>query len=351
MHNNIYGVIGGLGNEAMVDLARKIINIPGHERNSYILYGNSRLAYKPEEVEHEWLPTDEPELRKKATAIHTARIMQFLGCGTVGLACNSAHDLFRDVMSDVPVKFVDMIYETARSVQGVTGKVLVLGVTSLVDSGLYQTALEKYGVTAVKSSVENQKKVMTAIYDSEIGIKTAKVTPEAESLLCEVLRDECDRQGCQHVVLGCTELPLALTKESCIRFKKAGLIPDTLKIVDASSVLAGALVNTDSPSSSLNCSPQLYCAERTDWFPPVAFHVENLEEFVSIQTRIFQLTVSYLEKKGKTLAGSYMHVPTLFAVGDIPDISHKFNALTENILTVDEDWEKQLVEVLEKHFN
>ena len=217
---NVIGVVGGLGNEAMVDLATKMSVVPGHENNDYVFYGNSRLAYKPAEVGFDWLPTDIPERRKLATAVYTSRILQFLGCGVLGLACNSAHPLFREIIADIPVRFVDMIHETACCLKDESGKVLILGVSSLVESGLYQDALAENRVACVSPSPVNQKKIMSAIYDSSFGIKTAKITAQAESLLCEVLMDEYEKQGCRRVVLGCTELPLALTVESCGRFKK-----------------------------------------------------------------------------------------------------------------------------------
>lgn len=347
----VIGVIGGLGNEAMADLGSKMIDVPGSEGRSYIMYGNSRLAYKPDEVGQTWLPTDRPELRKVATAEHTARVMRFLGCGVVGLACNSAHDLFRRVMAGVPVDFVDMIDEAARSMRDVRGKVLVLGVTSLVESGLYQNTLEKYGVQAVRASVENQHKVMSAIYDTEFGIKTAKISSEAQALLCEVLQDEYEKQGCRYVVLGCTELPLALTAAGCAQFRQDGRIPQDLEVVDASAVLAAALINASAENLNAENGVSLERSGSVDWFPPAAFAVETLEEFVSVQSRIICMTSDYLEKRGKSLQGSYMHLPTLFAVGSVPGFAEKAGLLTSNILDAHGDWESRLPDILRAHFN
>ncbi|WP_419778795.1 aspartate/glutamate racemase family protein [Maridesulfovibrio sp.] len=346
---NVIGIVGGLGNEAMVDLARKIILVQGFAGNSYLFYGNSRLAYKAHEVGRQWKPDDEPELRKRATAEHTARMMQFFGCGPVGLSCNSAHELFREVMASLPLTFVDMIHETARSLEGVGMKVLVLGVDSLLNSGLYHRALEQYGIEAVSPSSSNMVKVMSAIYDTEFGIKTAKITPESENLLCGVIREECQRQGCGAVVLGCTELPLALTPESCARFKEQGLIPSELMVVDASAVLAKSLVNAGGHAASFD-SLDMTPAAHVDWFAPATFRLDTLDELVKVQDDIIRLSVEYLASKGRKIEGSYMHLPTLFAVGDVPGFSEKAAEIGVKVFDAESDLGAVLPDMFDKHY-
>ncbi|WP_320170260.1 aspartate/glutamate racemase family protein [Maridesulfovibrio sp.] len=349
-NRKVIGLIGGLGNEAMVDLALKMSCVSGNTGNAYVVYGNSRLAYKPKEVGCDWADTDEPELRRADTADYTARLMCHLGCSAVGLACNSAHDLFRRVMGNVPAEFVDMIVETAGTFRETGGRVLVLGVTSLVDSGLYQTALEKCGVTALRASAGNQRKIMSAIYDAEFGIKTAKITAEAQSLICEVLCDEYERKKYSHVVLGCTELPLVLTPERFIRFRRDGLIPRSIEVVDASSVLARKLVAAGDTCTS-GGEVDMSLGSHTDWFPPAVFQVESLGELADIQSRVISLTAKYLDKRGRRLEGSYMHLPTFFGVGEVPHFAEKVSSLSSNFLAQQNDWEKKIDSILEAHFD
>lgn len=347
--DKVTGIIGGLGNEAMVDLVQKILEVPGHESKSFVVYGNSRLAYKPEEVSRVWQPDDEPELRKHATAVHTARIMQSMGCGAVGLACNSAHELFREVFADVPVHFVDMIHETARTMADSKGRVLVLGVTSLVESGLYQKALGQYGVEAVKASPENQEKVMAAIYDTGFGIKTAKITSEAQELLCAVITDEYSRQGCASVVLGCTELPLALTPGSLADFKGKGLIPKEVKVVDASAVLARRLVEFEASSDPVK--PDLTLPDHADWLPPAVFKLPSLAELVRVQNDVIELTVQFLKTKGRAIEGSYMHLPTLFITGEVTGFKERLSELEIGIIDSEDNLAARLEPFFQQHFS
>ncbi|KLV06952.1 aspartate racemase [Photobacterium aquae] len=332
-HSPRIGIIGGLGNEAMVDLLKKIQTVTHDTPPAFIAFGNSRLAYKPEEVGKHWQPEDLPEQRRVDTARYTLRLMQHLGVDSLGLACNSAHSLFRELLQDIPLPFVDMLKQTATTLEGTSSNVLVMGVDSLIHSGLYQSALTEKGVTSTSPNPENQKKVMAAIYDPEFGIKTAKITEQAERLLCEVITDECTRQQCKLVVLGCTELPLALTSESCQRFKQNGWIPQNIDVIDASSVLAQALVDAISPQNSENegnglAQPlSLFAGNNLDWFPPLTFKVNSLEQAIDIQQAIFDSCCDYLAKQGKGITGSYWHLPTLFFSQTETDIEQSLSEL------------------------
>ncbi|MCP4956782.1 MAG: aspartate/glutamate racemase family protein [Photobacterium aquimaris] len=327
LHSPRIGVIGGMGNEAMVDLMLKMASLPTHSDYQFVAFGNSRLAYKPQEVMQQWLPTDIPELRKYDTAAYTLRLMQYLAVDQLGLACNSAHELFRRILPEIPVTFVDMIQQTATSLQGCQDTVLVMGVNSLIESKLYQTALTEQGIKATQPSVDNQAKIMEAIYNPNFGIKTAQITKQAEILLCEVICDEIATQGCSKVILGCTELPLALTASSCQRFKAQGILPENVEVIDASMALAQALVSIQGQTEPLTQPLTTYQGQHLDWVQPLAFRVSSLAEGIEIQQRIFDYTVDYLTARNQSLAGSYFHLPTLFFSASATDIEHKLHAL------------------------
>ena len=325
------GIIGGMGNEAMVDLMTKISSLSAHKECQFVAFGNARLAYKPQEVMQQWRPTDIPELRKFDTAAYTLRFMQYLAVDHLGLACNSAHELFRRILPDIPMTFVDMIKQTAISLQGCQETVLVMGVNSLIESGLYQTALTEQGIKAIQPTVENQAKIMEAIYNPDFGIKTAKITQQAETLLCEVICDEIAKQGCTKVILGCTELPLALTASSCQRFKAQGMLPEKIDVIDASMALAQALVAVKGYSEPLIQPLATYQGQHLDWAIPLAFKVSSLAESIEIQQRIFDYTVDYLTERNQSVVGSYFHLATLFFSASAMDIEQKLAALDIDI--------------------
>lgn len=345
------GIIGGMGNEALVDLIEKIASLPSSEDREYIAFGNARLAYKPEEVMHSWQPTDLPELRKKDTALYTLRLMQHLGVDIMGLACNSAHELFRTLLPDIPITFVDMLNQTAHTLQGTKDNVLVMGVNSLVNSGLYQSALQEQGVLSTKPSQKNQQKVMTAIYDPKFGIKTAQITQEAEKLLCDVIREESEQQGCSKVVLGCTELPLALTALSCERFKTNGWLPKHIDIIDASFVLAECLLRTSGKGSPLTHPHSFYQGQHIDWFAPLTIKVSSPNNIARIQKDILCHTVDFLAKRGRSVTGSYMHLPTLFISDTAIDAQAKLTDMGILIHSENDDLDSLIINTLDCYYS
>lgn len=312
--NATIGVVGGMGNEAMADLAANVASLDGSADHSYVLYGNSRQAFTPEEADQEWEPGDPPLLRKRATGEFTAALLQNLGAAQIGLSCNGAHPLFRDIFRDLDADFVDMIAETAR-VPAVDDGVLVLGTSRTLEKRLYDDDLEAAGVEAFQPTPRNVDRLMDVIYDPEFGIKTGTVTDRAEGLLCELVREECDRHpAIDTVVLGCTELPLALTPESIPRLKEEGALPEHLTFVDPTQVLAERLLDDADDAEPPSVSLAVDDSPHLDYDPPFAACVGSLSEMVTLQSNLIEWTMEYFADRGASVGGSYLHLPTLFFV-------------------------------------
>ena len=296
------GIIGGLGNEAMVDQANKIAQQPGSDAFEFIAFGNSRQAHKHFEV-GEVFPEDHPsELRRKHTVHFTLQLMQHLGVDVAGLSCNSFHILYRNVLPKLSLNFVDMIHQTAQQQEGSREPILVMGVNNTVQSGIYQSALKQRSIASSCCGIGNQTKVMEAIYNPEFGIKTTKITSKAEQLLCEVITQEHKAQGIRRVILGCTELPLALNETSCQRFRKEGLLPEDVEVIDASMVLAQSLLKGGRESnvrSSLSDFSMTSRLEYTDWQTPMTVEVSSLSSLANIQERVFELTKIFLSERNQ----------------------------------------------------
>ena len=84
-----------------------------------------------------------------------------------------------------------------------------------------------------------EQAVQRAIYDREYGIKAqpAPVTEDARRRLAGAIAD-LQRQGAEAIVLGCSEIPLAVTEKRI----------DETVVVDANLVLARALIREAAPA-------------------------------------------------------------------------------------------------------
>lgn len=310
----IIGIIGGMGNEAMADLASNMAQRPESEDLQCVLYGNSRQAFTPTEAEGEWAEGDPPLKRKRQTGEFTAALIHSLGADVAGLACNDQHPLFREIYADSNAKFVDMIDETALAADG-DGGALVLGTKRTLEKRLYDERLERQDVSPYQPTPENRDRLMEAIYNPEYGIKTGEITQRARETICDVVTTETDRHGVRNVILGCTELPLLFSEDRIPTLETAGHIPSDLRFIDPTDVLARALVGVSAPSSTPERpDPTDFFGEFCDYHPPFTCTVDDLSQAVEIQSEIIDATEEYFDEQGDSVAGSYMHLPTLFLV-------------------------------------
>lgn len=111
---------------------------------------------------------------------------------------------------------LNMIEETAKYIKlhyPESTKVGLLATTGTIETQLYQKALQKFQLTSVVPSIQEQHElVMRAIYGHD-GIKAGVLEGNAVSLLKKAANRLID-QGGTVIIGGCTEIPLILNKEN-----------------------------------------------------------------------------------------------------------------------------------------
>lgn len=244
MNIPIIGIIGGMGPQAGLDLAEKVIaetqavSDQDHLPVALLSYSHligDRSAYVFGE------PIPNPGI-----AIATvARKLSQLGVRTAGIPCNSAHapEIWNELqksLSDVKIHILHLIQETIRYIEellpGIT-RIGCLSTLSVHRLGLYRAALENAGMSVVMPSDDLAEEVVhRAIFDPEFGIKahSAPVTDQACELVHSAI-DACYHKGAEAVILGCTELPLAVSSSAHV------------PLIDPARALARALIRETSP--------------------------------------------------------------------------------------------------------
>ena len=130
------------------------------------------------------------------------------------------------------VKYIKDTYPNIKSVG-------VLSTTGTYKTNVYPDLLESYGIETIQASEEIQEiYVHPAIYNAQYGIKAnaRPVTRKAVSDL-KIAAAYLVRKGVQAIVLGCTEITLAITEKEI----------DGLPIIDAAYILARALILAAAP--------------------------------------------------------------------------------------------------------
>lgn len=240
----IIGVLGGMGPQAGIDLVDKITAETMAVRDQDHL--PVILVSKPDIPDRTaWLA--DPSSRDPAPAIAEGFVsLERAGAGVAAMACNTAHTpaIFDRVQQQLlhagaGIRILHLIEETVsglRKLHPDVQTVGILGTHGTLSSGLYHEALTRRGLQAL--SPENTNRLTRAIYDPVTGIKahSAPVTTEARNDVITAIRELVDR-GARAIILGCTELPLAVFESEL----------DGMPLIDPARMLARALIRAVDP--------------------------------------------------------------------------------------------------------
>lgn len=164
--------------------------------------------------------------------------MASVGCGAIAIPCNTAHYWFDRLQRHTALPILHIGDATAVELRKTTPKgaaVGILGTTTTLDMRLYQDRLEANGWQSVVPTVaEMDEWVMPAISMVKANRVADSYDPIARAIASLVAR------GAQAVVLGCTELPLAVQEGASQRFG----IP-LIDTIDALALAAIAWAKTD----------------------------------------------------------------------------------------------------------
>ncbi|MFA5447877.1 MAG: amino acid racemase [Sphaerochaeta sp.] len=234
------GVIGGVGPQAGLDLVQKVLEntIASSDQEHIDLYLTSipskiadRTAFLLEQKESP-LPGLKASFDKLAT----------IGASVIVIPCNTAHappiygELANWAKSTWPqVRLLNMIEETVKLIEAIFDMGTNIGLLATLGThriGIYRQYFEKSAhLTLLEPDDATQKEVHQAIYDKEWGIKASYPPTERARETIRSAAEALAERGAKAIVLGCTELPLALG---------VGDVPFTL--LDPTLILARAAI-------------------------------------------------------------------------------------------------------------
>jgi len=124
---------------------------------------------------------------------------------------NTIHQAFDLVAHRSPRPWLHIAQEVAHeaSRRGLK-KLGVMGTRYLMEGPVYPEKLQAAELEYRIPSAPQREKINQIIFDELVN---AKFTPQALAYLTEVIRN-LQKEGCDSVVLGCTEIPLLVTPET-----------------------------------------------------------------------------------------------------------------------------------------
>ena len=197
------GIVGGMGPAATCDLMHKIIRLSPVERDQdharILVDCNSQVPDRTEAILHGG-ESPVPVL------IGMARRLEDMGAQVLLIPCNTSHYFYDEICAPLHTPVLHMLRETARSLQRRGVKTVgLLATDGTIQTGIYETILSQYGIRGLTPEGEDQAAVMSVIYD---GIKAGRESMDTTAF-CRCV-ERLSARGAELMVLGCTELPLAV---------------------------------------------------------------------------------------------------------------------------------------------
>lgn len=203
------GILGGMGAAASVDLYDRIVREAqeAHGASDDTDFPPMFIYNLPLRDFDETGITDMESVRTQLVA----GVKKLAGAGSdfIVIACNTVHaciDAMREA-TDVPiVSILDVVADAA-----VANGYKKIGLTSSASTratGIYEAAIAARGLELLLPTDEEQQK-LNAIIGRVIG----QTHGEADAKALATIAERLAADGAEAVILGCTELPLAITEK------------------------------------------------------------------------------------------------------------------------------------------
>lgn len=240
MNDKIIGIVGGIGSYAGIDLIRKIYD-QTNAKNDQDHLPIALLSAPHKVVDRTKFLLGHVKTNPGYAIAEIITTLVANGSEVIGVPCNTAHakPIFDTIQQNIPssCKLIHLIEEVGLYLNNnhpnIT-RVGILGTTGILFSNIYPSTLKRYGIEVIQPSdaIQNQF-VQPSIYNKSYGIKAISnpINTKAKSDLLTAAQ-YLSRRKAQAIILGCTEIPLALTEE---------FIENSL-VIDATSILASALI-------------------------------------------------------------------------------------------------------------
>ena len=204
----VVGVLGGMGPEATLSFYEKLIaNTPAARDQDHlrvVIDSNPKVPDRTAALLH----GGESPVPMMAAGVEA---LALAGADFVVIPCVSAHGFLDELRAHIrlPVlSMFDVVVEHLRETRPDIGVVGLLATSGTIGRRRFQDALTRAGLRALVPEPDDQRRVMSAIYEVK-GSSAGRTRAEIRQDLCATA-ERLVAAGAQAIVLGCTEIPLVL---------------------------------------------------------------------------------------------------------------------------------------------
>ena len=237
------GILGGMGTQAGLDFCNKLAILNrgkiDQEYPLFILYNKSNIPGRPESIGVQTKNLSNKSsnsISKKKynnvlkSLLHGCKLLEKNKCKFIVIPCNTAHYWFDDLQKKINIPIINMPKEVFNHTIKKCKKKSSIGLLATegtLKTGVYKKFFDKDYNLIYPNNITQKNSVNKAIRLVKMGkVKSANKTikPAIDYLI---------KKKCKKIILGCTELPIAI-----FAFKSFKTIKSSKVFLDPNLILA-----------------------------------------------------------------------------------------------------------------
>jgi aspartate racemase len=238
------GILGGMGTQAGLDFCNKLaILYRGKIDQDYplfLLYNKSNIPGRPESIGiHTGKLSNKTNNKSKKkyelvlkSLVKGCELLKKGNCKFIVIPCNTAHYWYDDLKNKIKLPIINMpkeVFIYAKKKCKKKSSIGLLATEGTLKTGVYNKFFDKnYNLVFPKKSIQN-----SSVNKAIKLVKMGKV-----KLANKVIKSAIDyliKKKCKKIILGCTELPIAI-----FAFKSFKTIKSSKIFLDPNLILANA---------------------------------------------------------------------------------------------------------------
>ncbi len=237
------GILGGMGTQAGLDFCNKLAVLNrgkiDQEYPLFILYNKSNIPGRPESIGSQTKNLSNKSTNKKSKAKYNkvlksllkgCKLLEKNKCKFIVIPCNTAHYWFDDLQNKINIPIINMpkeVYKFTKKKCKRNSKVGLLATEGTLKTRVYKKFFEK-DYQLIEPSQKIQKlsvnKAIKLVKMGNVKAAAKAIKPAIDSLI---------KMKCKKIILGCTELPIAI-----FAFKSFKNVKSSKVFLDPNLILA-----------------------------------------------------------------------------------------------------------------
>ena len=237
------GILGGMGTQAGLDFCNKLAVLNrgkiDQEYPLFILYNKSNIPGRPESIgiqtknlanKHKNKKSKQKYLLVLKSLLRGCKLLEKSKCKFIVIPCNTAHYWYNDLQKKTKLPIINMPKEVFNYTLKRCKKKSFIGLLATegtLKTGVYNNFFDKnFRIIIPKNKIQK-----TAVNKAIKFVKLGKV--KAASKIIKPAINYLIKQKCKKIILGCTELPIAI-----FAFKSFQKIKTSKVFLDPNLILA-----------------------------------------------------------------------------------------------------------------